>query len=105
MPQAKYHVDVKAIQDGYITSINAESIGLAAMLLGAGRAKKEDKIDHAAGVTMIKKVGDWVKAGDTLCVLHANIRNTKEAELLAAGAFQLGNEKPEANELIHAVIE
>lgn len=105
LPQARHHVDVKAEQDGYLTSINAETIGLTAMLLGAGRAKKEDRIDHAAGVTMVKKIGDKVKAGDSLCVLHANTDRVKEAELLALKAFQLGKEKPKPVELIHAIIE
>lgn len=105
LPQASSHVEVKASQDGYVTSIEAESIGISAMLLGAGRATKEDVIDFAAGITMVKKVGDQVKAGDTICVLHTNLKDCSEAEKVAFNAFTIGKEKPEKIQYIHDIIK
>ncbi|HRU42766.1 MAG TPA: thymidine phosphorylase, partial [Candidatus Diapherotrites archaeon] len=79
LPKAKYHIEVRSKKSGYVDSIDAESIGISAMLLGAGRKTKEDKIDFSAGISMKKKVGDKVAAGDVLCVLHTNLQDTGEA--------------------------
>lgn len=57
--------------EGYVSSIQAEQIGLAAMLLGAGRATKEDAIDLSVGVVLRKKIGDRVSAGEILAEIHA----------------------------------
>src|SRR5690606_19421810 len=57
-PQAKNTYDIRAERDGYIYSIDAESIGIGAMLLGAGRKTKEESIDPAAGIRLVKKIGD-----------------------------------------------
>lgn len=92
LPKANYHIEVKTDKDGYITAIEAENIGIAAMLLGAGRKTKEDAIDFAAGITIVKKVGEKVNTGDTLCVLHTNLMKYNEAEDMARKAFSLGNE-------------
>lgn len=91
LPKAKYHIEVKSAENGYITAIEAEDIGIAAMLLGAGRKTKEDTIDFAAGITIVKKVGEKVAVGDTLCVLHTNLMQYNEAENMARKAFSLGN--------------
>lgn len=105
LPQAKHHIEVKASQDGYITEIEAESIGLSAMLLGAGRKTKEDVIDFSAGITMVKKVADEVKAGDTICILHTNLDIYSEAIEMTKKAFKIGTVKPEAIQYIYGVIE
>lgn len=105
LPQAKHHIEVKASQDGYITEIEAESIGLSAMLLGAGRKTKEDVIDFSAGITMVKKVADEVKAGDTICILHTNLDIYSEVIEMTQKAFKIGTVKPEAIQYIYGVIE
>jgi pyrimidine-nucleoside phosphorylase len=64
--------DVLATQSGFVASIQAEQIGIAAMILGAGREKKEDIIDHSAGVYLHKKTGDAVQAGDALATFFTN---------------------------------
>jgi pyrimidine-nucleoside phosphorylase/thymidine phosphorylase len=92
LPKAKYHLEVKANENGYITSIEAEEIGIAAMLLGAGRKTKEDVIDFAAGITLVKKVGEEVKIGDVICVLHSNLENCCEAGEMAKRAYTIGSE-------------
>jgi len=105
LPQAKYHIEIKASQNGYIESINAEQIGITAMLLGAGRKTKDDSIDFAAGVTIVKKVGDKVKINDTICILHTNKEFCDEAEETAKNAFKIGSIKPESVQYIYDVIQ
>jgi pyrimidine-nucleoside phosphorylase/thymidine phosphorylase len=104
LPQAKYHVEIMAQTGGFVSAIDAEKIGIAAMLLGAGRKTKEDKIDFAAGITMKKKVGDTVVEGEPLCVLHTNLTEVFEAEAAAAGAFSFSDTKPAPIRFIHDVI-
>ncbi|MGQ9584096.1 MAG: thymidine phosphorylase [Anaerolineae bacterium] len=72
LPRARIVRTVKAPQSGYIAQINAMEIGMAAVLLGAGRSKKGDPIDHSVGIVLGAKVGDYVSAGDPLFTLHAN---------------------------------
>jgi len=105
LPQARKHIEVKASESGFINSIDAESIGVSAMLLGAGRKTKEDKIDPSAGITILRKVGDEVKIGDTLCVLHTNLPEWDDAEKLSKGALSIKNEKPAPIKYVHEVIE
>ncbi|MFZ5353531.1 MAG: pyrimidine-nucleoside phosphorylase [Bacillota bacterium] len=105
LPQAKYHIEVKATGNGYVNSIDAEEIGISAMLLGAGRKTKEDRIDYAAGITMAKKVGDKVSIGDTLCILHTNMENCSEAEAVAQNAFVINENEPAPISFIYGVIE
>lgn len=72
LPQAKYKVEVPARTAGVVSNIVADEIGVAAMLLGAGRATKEDQIDLAVGLMLHKKVGDKVNVGDSLVTIYAN---------------------------------
>ena len=104
LPQAKYHIEVKSLNHGYVSSIEAARIGLSAMLLGAGRKTKEDKIDYSAGITLVKKVGDKVIVGEILCVLHTNLDNYKEAEAIANKAFSVKEGVPNQISYIYEVI-
>jgi pyrimidine-nucleoside phosphorylase/thymidine phosphorylase len=104
LPNAKYHIEVKAAESGYINAINAESIGIAAMLLGAGRKTKADMIDYAAGITINKKIGDPVDCGETLCILHTNLEDNSQAEVTAKGAFGISKSKPEPVKHIYEII-
>ncbi len=80
---------------GYIKEIKARSIGNAALLLGAGRLNKGDQVDPAAGLTLMKKVGDYVSPGETLAVLHFNnSRHLDEAKKLVETAFHFSAEPP-----------
>lgn len=72
LPKAKLVESVKAQHDGFIGSIMTENIGRAAIILGAGRLKKEDSINFATGVVFRKKVGDSVKKDDVICEIHAD---------------------------------
>lgn len=104
LPTAAYHFEVLAEKDGYINQINAEQIGIAAMLLGAGRAKKEDQIDYAVGLTLNKKIGDEVKIGESICTIHANQQDVKAVETMIQGAYRIENSKPAPVQLIYDVI-
>lgn len=72
---AKATYEVCAKESGFIEAINAKEIGVAAMMLGAGREKKEDEIDYQAGILLRKKVGDYTNRGETLAVLFSNDPN------------------------------
>jgi pyrimidine-nucleoside phosphorylase len=71
-PRAKFIDVVKAPRSGFISQIHARSVGEAAVILGAGRAKKSDVVDHAVGFVIHHKVGDQVREGDPLFTIHAN---------------------------------
>lgn len=105
LPQAQKHIYIKARKSGYVCKIQAESIGRAAMLLGAGRKTKKDIIDLSAGITMVKKVGEKVSTGDTLCILHSNRDNCMEAEKIVFNAFSIDVAKPAPIQYIYDVIE
>ncbi|AOZ88800.1 pyrimidine-nucleoside phosphorylase [Bacillus xiamenensis] len=72
LPQAPYQIEVPAKESGVVAEIVADEIGVAAMILGAGRATKEDDIDLSVGIMLNKKVGDRVEKGESLVTLHAN---------------------------------
>ena len=93
--------ELLADRDGYITHMNAEACGEAAMILGAGRIKKEDSIDHSAGIWLLRKTGDAVRAGEVLAVMEtAEERFVAEAEPLLRSAYQIGSQQPERRPLI-----
>lgn len=87
LPKAGYSIPVVSEKAGFVHSIMAEEIGTAAMLLGAGRETKEDEVDHSAGITLKKKVGDRVEKGDVLCMLMTNRENHDAALLKAHEAY------------------
>ncbi|TBL79811.1 pyrimidine-nucleoside phosphorylase [Paenibacillus thalictri] len=107
LPSAPYIVEVPSESDGYIKAMDAESLGITAMMLGAGRATKEDVIDMAVGVLLKKKVGDPVQAGEALLELHMN-RDEKvfvqEMSDRARQAITVSQERAERTPLIQAVV-
>ncbi len=72
LPHADHKQDLRSPADGYIAGMQCEHIGTASLVLGGGRQKKEDAVDHAVGLILHKKVGDPVKKGDALCTIHYN---------------------------------
>lgn len=81
--KAKHVIDVKINKKGYVGFINALEIGNAAMLLGAGRARISDNIDHSVGIILNKKVGDSVNNNDVIATIYSNKEdNTKEIEMI-----------------------
>jgi pyrimidine-nucleoside phosphorylase/thymidine phosphorylase len=100
----EHNIEVKSDSEGFVKSIMAELIGKGAMLLGAGRRKKEDSIDHAAGITLVKKTGDKVQKGDTLCILHTNIDDWTEAAKTVKSAYTVDKNAPEKIKYIYDVV-
>ncbi len=76
MPMADNVYELKAEKDGYISLIEAEEIGSAAMVLGAGREKKGDMINHGVGIVFNKKIGSKLSAGDVICELYYDTEST-----------------------------
>jgi len=106
LPTAADTVEVKAEKDGYISEIKALDVGLAAMILGAGRENKESKIDLAVGLELKKKTADPVSKGEPLTVLHYNdSKNLKEAKKKLLEAFTITEKKKKKNELIYEIIK
>lgn len=105
LPQAKHHIEIKSSQIGYVNSIDAESIGIAAMLLGAGRKRKNDLIDYAAGITIKKKVGEKVDSNDTICVMHTNLDNWDQAKDIVEKAFIIEKSGNKPAKYIHEIIQ
>ncbi|MDF2066148.1 pyrimidine-nucleoside phosphorylase [Bacillus sp. Cr_A10] len=104
LPQAKYTINVPAKQDGFITFMEADEIGTAAMLLGAGRATKESEIDLAVGIVLQKKVGDYVKKGESLATLYANTENVQEVLDKLTANIEIADTQKEAPPLIYEII-
>lgn len=86
-PEAKWILEVRSKHAGYIHEINAEEIGKLCSYLGAGRMKKEDKIDFSVGVILQQKVGDKVEVGDILGVIHANSEEKMKAATEMLGSI------------------
>lgn len=78
LPQAAFTFEVPSKESGFVSFIEADEVGTAAMLLGAGRATKESEIDLAVGIVLHKKVGDSVEAGESLATIHANTENIQQ---------------------------
>jgi len=97
LPRAALVEDVLAPRAGYLGAVNAEVIGLAAVDLGAGRAVKGDRIDHAVGLVIHRKVGERVARGDLLFTVHASDSQRLEAartRVLAAHRFKRERTEP-----------
>ncbi|MCW5194666.1 pyrimidine-nucleoside phosphorylase [Bacillus amyloliquefaciens] len=103
LPQAAYKIDVPAKEAGVVSEIVADEIGVAAMLLGAGRATKEDEIDLAVGIMLRKKVGDKVEKGEPFVTLYANRENVDDVTAKVYDNIRI-SEKAEAPKLIHTLI-
>jgi len=105
LPVAPIVHEVVAASSGYVTRLGATAVGMAALHLGAGRASKEDEIDHAVGVVLDRKRGDAVDEGDVLAELHARDEASAAAavdEVLAA--YTIGEEAPPARPIVLDVI-
>ncbi|MGX7060082.1 pyrimidine-nucleoside phosphorylase [Vagococcus humatus] len=95
MGTAKYVTVLPAKESGYIRNIHAENVGIAAMLLGAGRKTKEDVIDYTVGVKLHKKVGMAVEQGEPLVTVYANTEDITEVEQLLYNNIEIGEEVAE----------
>ena len=103
LARAKYRYALTAQGEGYIAKNDVEKIGNASVLLGAGRIKKEDAIDFAAGIVMHKKLGDYVRPGDAICTFYADDPALfPAAEEMYRGGLILSDTKPALPPLVYA---
>ncbi|EAE9054339.1 pyrimidine-nucleoside phosphorylase [Listeria cossartiae subsp. cayugensis] len=103
LPQAKYQIEVPAKQSGFVSQIVADEIGIAAMILGAGRATKEDEINLAVGLMLRKKVGDAVKEGESLVTIFADQENVENVKAKIYENIQIADQAT-APKLVHKII-
>jgi pyrimidine-nucleoside phosphorylase len=105
LPTAKILREVPAPRSGYVANLNARDVGLTTMLLGGGRAKKGDQIDHAVGVVLQAKIGDRLEEGQPLLTIHAD----DEAKLAGArqrllAAYEWSDEPVSPPPLLHQIV-
>ena len=104
LPTASSVIPVTATQAGYVEKIDALSIGIAAMKLGAGRATKEDTIDMGVGVVLNKKVGESIQVGDVLAFVHTNQSDSQEAIDYIMKAYEITSSSVCSPTLIYDII-
>ncbi len=101
LPRARLVREVIAPRGGYVESLGALPVGLAALHLGAGRREKEDAVDHAVGVVCLKKRGDAVESGEPLAEIHAaDEASAGEAAEAVLAAYALGDDEPRARPIV-----
>jgi pyrimidine-nucleoside phosphorylase len=107
LPQAKHSLDVTSPRAGYVTAIQCESIGTACVILGGGREKKEDSVDPSVGISLHKKVGDKVTAGEPLCTIHYNSEALAiRAKNLIEESYRIATAPPaQKRPLVHRIIQ
>src|SRR3989475_1400919 len=106
LPQAQHRLPILSPATGFVGAIHCEQVGIASLVLGGGREKKEDAIDPAVGLVLHKKVGDPVHAAEPLCTIRYNSDGRlREARRLLEHAYLIAEQPPrEGRPLVHRVI-
>ena len=100
-PKAEFIHPVISEKDGYISHMNAENIGKASVILGAGREKKDDIIDFSAGIVFNRKTGDYVKKGEVIAYIHTNKRQSiEQAQKMILDSTVISSQSPEKRNII-----
>jgi pyrimidine-nucleoside phosphorylase len=107
LPSAKFTAEFQASADGFVESIQCEQVGLASLVLGGGRNKQDDVIDHTVGLELHKKTGDAVKKGEDIATVHYNDNAKLSSALsLLKDAYRIGPKAAkQTRQLIRKVIE
>ena len=106
LPTAKNKMEIFSNKEGYVSKIKAEEVGKAAMIIGAGRATKEDEVDHAVGLKILKKVGDKIEKGEKIAEIYYNdAKNVEDSKNMILDAYVLQNEKVLEPKAILEIIE
>ena len=101
----KYIMEVLSSEDGYVSSLNAESVGRISVNLGAGRVKKEDDIDKAVGIVLNKKVADKVNKGDILAFIYANDEEKgNQAVLDLLNTYKISKDEVKKEQIILGIV-
>jgi pyrimidine-nucleoside phosphorylase len=106
LPRARHTIEVPSRAAGYVAGTQCEQLGIACVVLGGGREKKEDKVDPAVGLVFHKKVGDAVEKGEPLCTIHYNSdARLVEARELIEESYRIARAAPlEKRPLVQRVI-
>jgi pyrimidine-nucleoside phosphorylase len=106
LPQAAHKLDVTSAKAGYVNSMQCEQIGIAGVVLGGGRERKEDSVDPAVGIVLHKKVGEHVDTGERLATIYYNSQaKVERARQLIAESYEIADAPPtKKRPLIHQVI-
>lgn len=105
-PLPRYTVEVRTMKEGYISDLDALELGFTAIMLGAGREKIDDPIDHKAGIVLKKKVGDRVEIGDTLAVLMTDRSEVLEpARRRILESYTIAPREPQRKKLILSFVD
>ncbi len=104
LPKAKFISNILSEKSGYIASIKASVLGHQAMLLGAGRLTKDDKINYGVGIILKRKIGEYVEKGDVIAEIHHDNDLTSEFIARFLTAYSFNNESPKPEPLIYQVI-
>lgn len=105
LPKAIHQIPVHAKATGYVSEIIADKIGVAAMLLGAGRATKEATIDLAVGIELKKKIGDYVNEGEAIAIIHSNDEKVEAVIEIVKASYSFSGTKITAPTLIYKEIK
>jgi pyrimidine-nucleoside phosphorylase len=106
LPKARFHLNVLSAEKGFITGTNCENFGTALAMLGGGREKKEDQIDHAVGLEFHKRIGDPIEKSEPLATIHYNSdAKLAEAKSLIAQSYFVAQDAPkDPPALIHQIL-
>jgi pyrimidine-nucleoside phosphorylase len=105
LPQAKQKAVVLSPREGLVSAIQCEQVGIASMLLGGGREKKEDSIDPAVGLVLHKKAGDRVGRGEPLCTIHYNAEaRVAAARQMIEASYRIADHPAAAQPLVRGLI-
>ena len=107
LPQPKHSLEIRSKDAGWVNGVDAMKVGLASGILGAGRRRKEDPVDHSAGITLQAKSGDQLSEGDLLCTLHwsGNDVDVDEAAGVIRDAYQIQGAVPQAKPIVLRVVK
>lgn len=103
LPTATYQIEYKAKSTGVVAEMIANEIGVASMMLGAGRQTKDDDIDLSVGIVLNKKVGDTVQEGESLLIIHSNSKNVDDVIKKLDKSISI-KENVDTPKLIHEII-
>ena len=106
LPKANSVMEIFSENEGYVKKIKTEEIGKAAMIIGAGRAKKEDEVDHAVGINIFRKVGEKVSKNEKIAEIYYNDdKNVQDSKNMILDAYVITPEKVEEPKAILEIIE
>ena len=105
LPKAKKQIEFFSKEEGYIQRLNASELGTLAMQIGAGRRVKEDNINHAVGIVLNKKDGDFVQKGDLLAIVHTDTELSEEWIRDFYQCFEIDEKEQQKTPLVYKVIQ